>query len=55
MRPFTNIAIVVLSLIALIHAFRIFYGWQVVVNGMVIPIRNHVINMASAMGSTRLP
>lgn len=50
MKPFTNIAIVVFSLIALVHAFRIFYSWQVVVNGMVIPIWASVLGLAIAAG-----
>ena len=38
MKPFTTIAVIVFSLIALIHLLRLFFGWEVIVNGMILPI-----------------
>ena len=38
MKPFTTIAVVFLALIALVHLFRLFAGWEVVVVGFAIPV-----------------
>jgi hypothetical protein len=38
MKPFTTIAIIVFSLIALIHLLRLFFLWEVTINGMILPI-----------------
>ncbi len=38
MRPFTTIAVVVFSLIAVVHLLRLFFHWQVTINGMLVPI-----------------
>jgi membrane protein implicated in regulation of membrane protease activity len=38
MKPFTTIAVIVFSLIALIHLLRLFFGWEVIINGMILPI-----------------
>jgi hypothetical protein len=38
MKPFTNIAIIVFSLIAFMHLLRLFFGWEVIINGMIIPL-----------------
>jgi len=37
-KPFTTIAVVVFSLIAFIHRLRLFFGWEVVISGMILPI-----------------
>ena len=37
MKPFTTIAVFVFSLVALLQLLRILLGWEVVVNGTVIP------------------
>lgn len=37
-KPFTTIAVVLLSLIALLQLLRFLLGWEVVVNGMAIPL-----------------
>jgi hypothetical protein len=36
-KPFTAIAVVFFALIAFLHLLRLFLGWEVTVNGMVIP------------------
>lgn len=38
MKPFTNIAVIVFSLIAFMHLLRLFFGWEVTVNGMIVPL-----------------
>lgn len=37
-KPFTTIAVVVFSLIALLQLLRFTLGWEVVVNGMSVPV-----------------
>lgn len=37
-KPFTAIAVVVLSLITLLQLLRFALGWTVVVNGMTVPV-----------------
>jgi hypothetical protein len=36
-RPFTTGVVVLLALIAFVHLFRLLLGWEVTVNGMVVP------------------
>jgi hypothetical protein len=43
MKPFTNIAVVVFSLVALLQLLRIALGWEVTVNGILIPVWASVI------------
>ncbi len=38
MKPFATIAVIVFSLIALIHLLRLFFGWEVIINGMILPL-----------------
>jgi hypothetical protein len=38
MKPFTTIAVAVFSLIAVVHLLRLFFHWQVTINGMPVPI-----------------
>ena len=38
MKPFTVVAIVLLSLIAILQLARLILGWEVSVNGVAIPI-----------------
>ena len=38
MKPFTSIAVVVFTLVALLQALRVVLGWEVTVNGFAIPI-----------------
>jgi hypothetical protein len=37
-KPFTIIAIALLSVVALLQLFRFILGWQVTVNGMSVPV-----------------
>jgi hypothetical protein len=43
MRPFTNIAIVVFVLVALVQLLRVALGWEITVNGVLIPVWASVI------------
>ena len=38
MKPFTTIAVVLLSLISLLHLLRFVLSWEVTVNGTGIPV-----------------
>lgn len=38
MKPFTTSAVVVFSLVALLQLLRVTLGWDVVVNGILIPV-----------------
>ncbi len=38
MKPFTILAVVVFSLMCLVHILRLFYGWEVIVSGARIPV-----------------
>ena len=43
MKPFTTVAIVVFSLVALLQLLRVALGWAVVVNGVSIPLWASVV------------
>jgi len=43
MKPFTTIAIVVFSLVALVQLLRVVLGWDVTVNGILISVWASVI------------
>ena len=38
MKPFTTIAVAVFTLIAVVHLLRLFTGWEVSVNGSIVPV-----------------
>ena len=38
MKPFTNLAIVIFILIAVMHLLRLIYGWEVTLDSIVIPM-----------------
>jgi len=38
MKPFTNIGIIFFLIIASVHLLRLYFGWEVIINGMVIPL-----------------
>jgi hypothetical protein len=48
MKPFTFIAVVVFSLVALVQLLRVVLGWVVSVNGILIPVWASVIACAVA-------
>ena len=50
MKPFTTIAIVFFSLAAALHVLRLIFGWEVVINGLVMPMWVSVIGLIVAGG-----
>jgi hypothetical protein len=36
-KPFTAVAVVLFAMIAFVHLLRLLLGWEVTVNGMVVP------------------
>ena len=38
MKPFTNLAIAIFILVAVMHLLRLVFGWEVTLDGMVVPI-----------------
>jgi hypothetical protein len=50
MKPFTTIAVVVFSVVAIVHLLRLFMGWEVVVIGFVIPVWWSAIGLVIAGG-----
>lgn len=49
-KPFTIIAIVLFSLIALLQLLRFILGWEIMVNGMIIPVWVSAIAFVIAAG-----
>lgn len=50
MKPFTSIAIVIFSLVAVLHVLRLIFGWQAVIDGLVIPMWASVVGLIIAGG-----
>jgi len=50
MKPFTMIAVVVFSLVALLQLVRLVQGWQVIVNGWPIPLWASGVALVVAAG-----
>ena len=38
MKPFTNLAIAIFILVAVMHLLRLVFGWEVTLDGMVVPM-----------------
>jgi hypothetical protein len=50
MKPFTAMAIFIFGLIALLHILRLLYGWEVTIDGVVIPMWTSVLGLIIAGG-----
>jgi hypothetical protein len=50
MKPFTAIAVVIFTLMAIVHLIRLFAGWEVVVGGFVIPLWWSALGLVIAGG-----
>jgi hypothetical protein len=50
MKPFTLVAIAVFGLMALMHVLRLFLGWEVSFNGVIIPLWASVLGFLIAGG-----
>jgi len=37
MKPFSTIAAVIFAVLSLAHLFRLYFHWEVIVNGFIIP------------------
>ena len=37
MKPFTTLAVIIFALVALVHLFRLIWGFEVVVGGTMLP------------------
>jgi hypothetical protein len=53
-KPFTTIAVVVLSLVGLLQLLRVLLGWEVVINGVHIPLWASVVAFVVATGLAAL-
>ena len=50
MKLFTTIAVVIFSLMAVLHVLRLFFGWEAVINGMIIPMWASAVGVLIAGG-----
>jgi hypothetical protein len=50
MKPFTIATIVILALVAIVHALRLVLGWSVTVNGSDIPMWVSVVAVVITVG-----
>jgi hypothetical protein len=48
MKPFTTATLVILALVAIMHAVRLLLGWSVTVDGADIPMWASVVGLAIA-------
>jgi hypothetical protein len=37
-KPFTTIAVIVFSLMGFIHLLRLFFKWEIIISGMILPL-----------------
>jgi len=49
-KPFTTIAIVIFSLVAVLHVLRLIFGWEAVINGLVMPMWVSAVGIIVAGG-----
>ncbi|MGH7228325.1 MAG: hypothetical protein ACREIH_03835 [Nitrospiraceae bacterium] len=38
MKPFTTLAIAIFTIVAMVHLLRILMGWEVIIQGAVVPM-----------------
>jgi len=50
MKPVSTIVVVVFALVAVVHLIRIIQGWEVIVNGVSIPMWTSVVGAVIAGG-----
>jgi hypothetical protein len=50
MKPFTTATLVILALVAIVHASRLLLGWSVIVNGSDIPMWVSVVALVITVG-----
>ncbi|HLQ24896.1 MAG TPA: hypothetical protein VK138_03340 [Acidiferrobacterales bacterium] len=49
-KPFTTIAIAFFALLAFLHLLRLFLGWEVTVNGIIVPMWVSVVGFLIVAG-----
>ena len=49
-KPFTTIAVIVFALVALLQLVRVLLGWEVVIQGVHIPLWASVVAFIAATG-----
>ena len=50
MKPFTLLAVLVFTMVALVHLLRLAFGWQVTFDGAAIPMWASVLGAVIAAG-----
>jgi len=50
MRPFTTLAIVIFTIVAVVHLFRILMAWEVIIQGAVVPMWASYLGLIIAGG-----
>lgn len=50
MKPFTTVAAVIFAIVAVVHALRLFLGWEVTVNEVAIPMWASALGLVIAGG-----
>ena len=54
MKPVSTIAVVVFAMVAVVHLLRIIQGWEVLVNGITMPLWVSVVGAIIAGGLAML-
>jgi len=49
-KPFTSLAVLVFAVVALVHALRLVFDWNVTINGAAVPMWASVLGTAIAAG-----
>jgi hypothetical protein len=50
MKPFTTLAVMVFSVVALVHLLRLLFHWQVALNGAILPQWASIVGFIIAAG-----
>ena len=49
-KPFTLAAVLVFTVVALVHLLRLVFGWEVTFNGLAVPLWASVLGIVIAAG-----
>ena len=50
MKPFTSLAIAIFTIVAVVHLLRILLGWEVIIQGVMIPMWASYLGLIIAGG-----
>ena len=50
MKPFTTIAVAIFTIVAVVHLLRILLGWEVIIQGTVVPMWASYLGLIIAGG-----